>query len=513
LSKDIYNNYHYILNLLKDINTAFMKGLRITAKELKGLGVREVNHIEAFARTLNQLLKHRKGTKAELLSVVASLLENPSKFNANGNPFQDLAVLLLCPKTYNSKVVGYQSEDPDIVLRREPLPYPVFGIECIEASAIGQMENAMRLPVSLAGALMPDAHEGYGLPIGGVLATSANVVIPYAVGVDIACRMCLSVFPLPYSSAEKNANRFRNLLLKNTIFGVGAKNKVHIDTSVFERQEWSATRFIKQNKDLAFSQLGTSGGGNHFVEWGELRVIKNDPLLGIEPGAYLALLSHSGSRGFGNEVAMHYSRIAMEMVKLPREARHLAWLNLSTEPGQEYWVAMNLAGEYASANHHEIHAKMRIDLGVTPITMIENHHNFAWKERLPDGRTAIIHRKGATPAGLNAIGIIPGSMTQPGYIIKGKGNPGSLCSASHGAGRSMSRSQALKNFDWHQLHEALQRANVELIGGDLDEAPMAYKEIDRVMALQSDLVEILAVFQPRIVRMAAPDTRARRRNV
>jgi tRNA-splicing ligase RtcB len=104
-------------------------------------------------------------------------------------------------------------------------------------------------------------------------------------------------------------------------------------------------------------------------------------------------------------------------------------------------------------------------------------------------------------------------MTQPGYIIKGKGNPDSLCSASHGAGRLMSRSQALKNFDWHQLHEALQRANVELIGGDLDEAPMAYKEIDRVMALQSDLVEILAVFQPRIVRMADPDTRARRRNV
>ncbi len=290
---------------------------------------------------------------------------------------------------------------------------------------------------------------------------------------------------------------------------MGAKNKEHVDPSLFDRKEWSSTRFIKANRDLAFSQLGTSGAGNHFVEWGELKVLVDAPDINLPVGDYLALLSHSGSRGFGNEVASHYSKIAMSRIALPKEARHLAWLELNSEEGQEYWIAMNLAGEYAAANHREIHAKIARGMGVSPMSTIENHHNFAWKEKLPNGKMAVIHRKGATPAGKGDIGIIPGSMTHPGFIVRGKGNPESLNSASHGAGRSMSRAQALRLFTWNDLEDVLKKHRVELLGGDIDEIPMAYKDIEMVMDLQKDLVEVLAIFQPRIVRMADADRRRR----
>ena len=233
-------------------------------------------------------------------------------------------------------------------------------------------------------------------------------------------------------------------------------------------------------------------------------------MLGLTGGKYLALLSHSGSRGFGAKIAQTYSRVAAQINKLPQGAKHLAWLDLDTDEGKAYWLAMNLAGKYASANHHEIHQKISLDLGVKPIKVIENHHNFAWKEKLEDGSQVIIHRKGATPAGKNNIGIIPGSMTHPGYVIRGKGNSGSLNSASHGAGRKMSRNQAFNSFNNKDLMEYLKDKGVELIGGDTDEAPMAYKDIDEVMEAQKSLVEILARFLPKIVIMAPPERRTRR---
>ena len=171
----------------------------------------------------------------------------------------------------------------------------------------------------------------------------------------------------------------------------------------------------------------------------------------------------------------------------------------------EYWIAMNLAGEYASDNHHEIHKKICKEIGLEPIRMIENHHNFAWKETLEDGTKVIIHRKGATPAGKNNIGIIPGSMTHPGYIIRGKSNASALNSASHGAGRLMSRNKAIKTISPQDLKFLIEKADIELIGGHVDEAPSVYKNIDKVMSYQKDLVEVLAKFTPRIVRMAEPE--------
>ncbi len=178
--------------------------------------------------------------------------------------------------------------------------------------------------VAQQGALMPDAHEGFGLPIEGVLATSHDVVIPYAVGVDIACRMCVFVFPMGADYLQGNGQSLSQLLMVNTVFGFGAKNKNHLNTMVFDRPEWNDTKFIRQHRDLAYSQLGTSGAGNHFVEWGILRVGQACPELHVDKGEHFALLSHSGSRGFGSEVANYYSRLAMERVNLPSEAKRLA---------------------------------------------------------------------------------------------------------------------------------------------------------------------------------------------
>nr|WP_262897674.1 RtcB family protein [Dyadobacter sandarakinus] len=353
----------------------------------------------------------------------------------------------------------------------------------------------------VAGALMPDAHQGYGLPIGGVLAMQADMIIPYAVGVDIACRMCLSIFDLPAVLVDREKEKLKNLLLDHTHFGIGSKTKVHYDTSLFDRPEWHAFKTVKSLKDKAYAQLGTSGTGNHFVEWGELTVSEN-ALEGIPAGNYLALLSHSGSRGFGGSIANTYSAIAMKKTLLPKEAKHLAWLDMNTDEGEEYWMAMNLAGDYASANHHEIHNKIARALNIQPVSRIENHHNFAWKEKLADGTDVLVHRKGATHAGEGVLGVIPGSMSTPGFVVRGKGNAASIHSASHGAGRLMSRSAAFKTISKADVDRNLLEKRLTLIGAGLDEAPMVYKDIHAVMAAQADLVEVLARFQPRIVRMA-----------
>lgn len=387
-------------------------------------------------------------------------------------------------------------------IRDIPLPYRVYGEGNIESGAMKQMENAMSLLVSVKGALMSDAHEGYGLPIGGVLATCENIVIPYAVGVDIACRMCMSVFSYPVSILQDEKDFLIKAISNNTYFGVGSECKNHLDTSTMDDERWSSTKTLRDFKNLAFSQLGTSGGGNHFAEWGILEIYQTDQLFNLQKGSYLALLSHSGSRGFGARICETYSAIAREKIKLDKHFKHLAWLDLNTQEGQEYWVAMNLAGDYASANHHEIHNKISMEFSEKPLLRIENHHNFAWKEKLSDGTDVIVHRKGATPANRNSIGIIPGSMTQHGFVVKGKGNPESINSASHGAGRVLSRTKAFKTIKHSDLNEQLQQAGVTLIGGNVDEAPMVYKDIDSVMAYQDDLVTVLAKFTPKIVFMA-----------
>jgi tRNA-splicing ligase RtcB len=224
--------------------------------------------------------------------------------------------------------------------------------------------------------------------------------------------------------------------------------------------------------------------------------------IGVQPGSYLALLSHSGSRGTGAAVADYYTKIAKKLhPELEGHARNLAWLSLDRDEGVEYWAAMELMGKYASANHHLIHEGIVEFLARPVLRQIENHHNFAWKEK-HQGRDVIVHRKGATPAGKGTIGIIPGSMASPGFIVEGLGNPTSLDSASHGAGRRMSRKAAIKTFTWKETRDYLQKCGVDLLSAGLDEAPWAYKNINDVMDAQSDLAHPIARFLPRIVKMA-----------
>ncbi len=476
-----------------------MEKEKITNNELKALGINDVEVLVNCSRVANGLLKHGVMDRTQILANLEALIDDPMPYALKkGGKFKNLAEDVIALRKEGKFVKQQRSIH---ALKAEIASFPVYGIENIETGALAQMKTAVQLPIAVAGALMPDAHQGYGLPIGGVLATTANTIIPFAVGVDIACRMCLSIFELPAATVDSETDRLKGLLMEHTNFGMGGVAKKHHDTSLFDSKVWNETKVIRNLKDKAYAQLGTSGTGNHFVEWGELSLAEG-ALEGIPAGEYLALLSHSGSRGFGGNVANYYSKIAMTKTKLPPEAKHLAWLDLDKDEGQEYWIAMNLAGEYASANHHEIHNKIAKALHLAPLMMIENHHNFAWKEQLADGTEVMVHRKGATPAGAGVLGIIPGSMSTPGFVVRGKGDAASINSASHGAGRLMSRTAAHKTVSRDEWQAELKNKQVTLIGSDLDEAPMAYKDIHTVMAAQADLVEVLAKFQPRIVRMA-----------
>ncbi len=418
------------------------------------------------------------------------------------------------PDTYREGDVGYdlaqavigQRVPEPTPVRSEPLDAPIWGENIIDPQAIRQLHNAMRLPVTVAGALMPDAHVGYGIPIGGVVALE-NAVAPYMVGVDIACRMMMSIYPHASDAMLQNASKkdkLKKVMREETRFGLGAKfgpyeRRQH---DVLDDPDWEATRLLKHVKDKAYAQLGTSGTGNHFVDAGLLRVdTAGANVLGIDPGVYMAIMTHSGSRGPGATIANHYSRLAQEQSNLPKALRHLAWLSLDTEAGEEYWLSMNLAGRFASACHHTIHRAITKRLGLKPMVQVENHHNFAWAES-HQGKNVIIHRKGATPAHKDVLGIIPGSQGHNSYIVRGLGNEMSLNSASHGAGRLMSRKQAKQTIPKKERDAWLKERGVELLGSGMDEAPQAYKDIGEVLALQADLVVPIATFQPRLVLMA-----------
>ncbi len=390
------------------------------------------------------------------------------------------------------------------------IAYQQWGTDIDQASK-DQISNACRLPVSRAAALMPDAHSGYGLPIGGVLACE-NAIIPYGVGVDIACRMKMTVTDIdPSIVGENSANKCEFLdkaLHKGTRFGTGGKWRRPHQHAVLD-EDWTITAVTREVRDRAWHQLGTSGSGNHFVEWGILTLPQDE--LGIPSGVYVALLSHSGSRGAGARVCQRYTDIAKK--KLPsrykndKQMKHLAWLDLDTQEGQEYWEAMNLMGRYASANHEVIHNNVTKIAGAGVLATVENHHNFAWREE-HNGQQLYVHRKGATPAGLGELGVIPGNMADSAFVVRGKGCGASLNSASHGAGRRMSRTAAKQQFRWKEWRDHLREKNVRLLAAGLDEVPGAYKNIHDVMAAQQDLVEIVGEFKPCIVMMCGDGSRA-----
>lgn len=460
-------------------------GKKLKGKDLIKLGFPQNNAVNIALGQINRYRK--KETKQRNLDAAKLVLVNPEEYS--GDPiWGKVAEALIKPV----EVKMHQ-------LKTQRAPFTIFGEDEIEDEAKYQMYNALKLPISVSGALMPDAHSGYGLPIGGVLATE-NAVIPYGVGVDIGCRMALSIFPIKVSYLKGKKDQFKNILAEHTKFGMYETHKRKQDHEIFARSEFNEIPLVKSLKTKAFRQLGTSGGGNHFVEFGVVKITDRDNQWGLPMGDYIGLLSHSGSRGLGATIAKHYTYLASRQCPLPKPVQHLAWLDLDTHDGQEYWMAMNLAGDYAKACHDNIHSRISKLLGTKPVATIENHHNFAWKQKV-DGKECVVHRKGATPAAKGELGIIPGSMTAPGFIVRGLGNEDSLQSASHGAGRKLSRRACKQQFTQGAIKAELKKAEVELIGGGVDEAPMAYKDIEQVMDHQRELVEVVGTFIPKIVRM------------
>ena len=460
----------------------------IKPKDLSKLGYTNDIARSMAIKLVAKYCKHQ--SLEEIILILQNIIQHPEKYKQDA-VWGKLAEVLSPTK---AEVSTHE-------LRDNPLPCIVYGADRIDELAKSQMEMAMRLPVTLSGALMPDGCAGYGLPIGGVLATTDDVVIPYAVGKDIGCRMSLTILDAGIDFLEKHHDRAVEALLNNTAFGLDGILPFKQYHPLFDRSEFRDIPILKNLREKAVRQLGTSGKGNHFVDICEIE-LSSDNALGLSDGRYLGILSHSGSRGLGAAIADYYTSIAKNTCRLPRQAGSFAWLSLKSEAGQEYWRCMEIAGEYSAVNHECIHYNVAKAIRLKPLANVSNHHNFAWRDLLPNGRSAIIHRKGATPAHLGKLGIIPGSMATPGYIVSGKGCTESLYSASHGAGRTMSRLDARNCISRYGLKKFLAERNVTLLGGSTEEAPLAYKDIQQVMESQRELINIEGKIIPRIVRMS-----------
>lgn len=379
-------------------------------------------------------------------------------------------------------------------MRATVAPLTVYGEHLIDPLAFEQMYQVLRIPVALRGALMPDAHKGYAMPIGGV-AVLKDAVSPSFVGYDISCMMAASFFSIDLGVFEAHREHLAQVLRSVTSFGKGAATPAaqpDFSAAIMDDPRWQETAILRSLKSQAQAQLGSSGGGNHFadlmtVTWENGR------------DAEIALLTHSGSRGTGHKLATHYVEVAK------RETARIAkgipdgyeWLDTRSEAGMEYFSAMQLMGDYALANHQSIHAAFSAAIEVRAEHFTWNRHNFAWQS--PEGE--VVHRKGATPADLGQIGIIPGSSGTSSYIVSGKGNADSINSASHGAGRPFSRTEAKRRHDAAFVNDWMTANDILTFGLAADETLMAYKDIDAVMAAQTDLVEIVATMTPRVVIM------------
>jgi len=365
----------------------------------------------------------------------------------------------------------------------------------VEAGALEQAENLAGLNVTYKHvALMPDCHVGYGMPIGGVIAC-INAVIPNAVGVDIGCGMLAAETDL--EAGMMNTRLIKEIMGETRgVIPVGFEHQK-------SPQDWAGWKSapvecppIRQELDSARRQLGTLGGGNHFIE-----------IQACDDGL-VWLMIHSGSRNFGLKIAEHYHRAAQRLCEkqdVPLTSRDLAWLPGDGPEAGEYLAAMNFALRFAARNRELMMERFseivcrRARCHVTQTINI--HHNYCATER-HFGREVYIHRKGATSANKGQMGIIPGSMGTSSYIVRGLGNTESFMSCSHGAGRIMGRNEACRKLSVEECDRAMEGIVFGRWGKDrkghldLSEAPQAYKNIDDVMASQTDLVEIVAKLQP-----------------
>ena len=288
-----------------------MAKLKMTGKDLIAWGM-EPGRVMGIALTI--LRKEYKHSDIEEVRVIVeSLLESPEDY-IDHEVLGEIAVELIPPAEPEVPV--------EIPLNEKGVDVAIYGYKGIERGAIDQIDLASMLPIAVKAALMPDAHQGYGLPIGGVLATD-NAVIPYGVGVDIGCRMCMTIFDEKANYIGGNRKKITNVLKTDSFFGMGIENDGLIKEHPFlDRPEFNDVPNIKKLKDKAWRQLGTSGGGNHFVDFGIVKITDPTNDFGLEVGEYVGLLTHSGSRGFGSNLADTYTKIAMEKTPLPKEAKH-----------------------------------------------------------------------------------------------------------------------------------------------------------------------------------------------
>ena len=246
-----------------------------------------------------------------------------------------------------------------LAMRETAMPFRIYGEvgPDINSVAVAQLRLALQLPIAVQGALMPDAHVGYALPIGGVFAAH-NAVSPAMVGVDIGCRMHLTLFDLPPEQLLQSREKLFDDLKAVTVFGTGGKRSHPADHPILEDDAWNLTRQTRGLQDRAAGQLGTSGSGNHFAELVVGERLADDALSGV-PQRFCGLLTHSGSRGVGYAIANHYIRLAaLETARKAKVPKMYEWLDLDSDSGREYWTAMHLAGDFAQACHEVIHARL-----------------------------------------------------------------------------------------------------------------------------------------------------------
>jgi tRNA-splicing ligase RtcB len=380
------------------------------------------------------------------------------------------------------------------IITTERLPIKLW-LEDIEEGAMLQARNIANLPFAFKHiAIMPDSHEGYGMPIGGVLATK-DVVVPNAVGVDIGCGMC---------ALKTSLKTLSTATIKKILQGIRRKVPLGFEHHK-EKQDISlmppirkliGKGMVEREFESARTQIGTLGGGNHFIE--------------IQEGSdnHIWIMVHSGSRNIGLKVAEYYNNIAKNLNDKwhsgVEKSKNLAFLPVETTEAQDYFIEMQYCIDFAYANR-----KLMMDTIIsvfndcvgndcTEIQFVNIAHNYArWENHF--NTDVIVHRKGATSAKKGETGIIPGSQGTRSYIVRGKGNPESFESCSHGAGRIMGRRQAQKTLDLKEEIAKLDKTGIiHSIRNqkDLDEAPGAYKNIDQVIENQKDLVDTLIILTP-----------------
>jgi tRNA-splicing ligase RtcB len=401
----------------------------------------------------------------------------------------------------------FGAEPARLTLRDAPAPLAIFGDvgTHIPANAVEQMGHVMRLPVTLRGAMMPDAHQGYAMPIGGV-AVLDRAVSPSFVGYDISCMMQLSILEVDPEAFLGNRHHFAQVLRDVTAFGIGAafSDGAAREHGVMDDPLWDTLPILAKHKDKARAQLGSSGGGNHFCNLMLVGFLED--ALGHRAGAQaVALMSHSGSRGTGHSVATHYVKLAEREVKSVARGipKGYEWLSTESEAGQEYLAAMHVMGCYAKANHDLIHQHFAWEAGIALRETVWNRHNYAWVD---DATGEVIHRKGATPADAGVLGIIPGTSGTASYLVEGLGNAQSINSSSHGAGRYHSRTQAKAQHDEAAFMQHMEAQDILHFGLASDETFQAYKDIEMVIGLQRGvLVKPLAKMLPKVVLMGGAE--------